>query len=304
MTDDYKRGLVTGLAMQPLAVVDAEALINNPLTDYEYISALSAKCNGITYTAEKDESTGLISKISDSNGNEFEPTINSGITDVALHNAAIMAIAMANGITKTVKFDYAGIFAFYDMSTLNIDNAIWSNKLSSNYNIILKGGSIENSCLHLTTSDYGTLTCNEPMTIYALFKTFSTGNYHSVISKHMTTYNQYHDFAIVINPNVLLSCRSSIVTSTVDARTSHVVCITRSSTSAKLYIDGVYIGSTTTALGDYYGEYTLNKSLRGDGIGDYPGDHLYRMLALGSEEHTAEQIAINSKYILENYRVI
>ena len=274
------------------------------LTEYEYLTNLSAKCNGVTYTVEKDADTGLISKISDSNGNEFEPTINSGIADTAFHNAVIMAIAMVRGIAKTVKFDYTGIFAFYDMSTLNIDNAIWSNKLSPNYNITLKGGSVENSCLHLTSNDYGTLTCNEPMTIYALFKTSSTGDYHSVISKHMTTYNQYHDFAIVINPNVILSCRSSLVESTVDARTSHVVCITRSSTSAKLYIDGVYIGSTTTALGDYYGEYTLNKSLRGDGIGDFPGDHLYRMLALGSKEHNEAQIAINSKYILENYRAI
>ena len=97
MTDDYKRGLVTGLAMQPLAVVDAEALINNLLTDYEYINDNSVRYNGVTYTVEKDKSTGLISKISDSNGNEFEPIINSGITDVALHNAVFMAVAIIKG---------------------------------------------------------------------------------------------------------------------------------------------------------------------------------------------------------------
>lgn len=286
------------------AVQNAVSTSTAPLNQYEYLTDLSAKCNGVTYTAEKDADTGLISKISDSNGNEFEPTINSGIADTAFHNAVLMAIAMVRGIAKTVKFDYTGIFAFYDMSTLNIDNAIWSNKLSSNYNITLKGGSVENSCLHLTTNDYGTLTCNEPMTIYALFKTTSTGDYHSVISKHMTSTNQYHDFAIVINPYILLSGRHSNVESTISAKTSHVVCITRNTMSAKLYIDGSFIGSATTALGDYYGEYNLNKSIRDSHEGDYPGNHYYRMIAIGNLEHSDEQIAINSKYILENYGAI
>ena len=97
MTDDYKRGLVTGLAMQPLAVIDTEAPINNPLTDYEYISDLSAKCNGVIYTAEKDSDTGMISRISDGAGNEFEPIINSDITNTAFHNAVFMAIAICRG---------------------------------------------------------------------------------------------------------------------------------------------------------------------------------------------------------------
>ncbi len=207
-------------------------------------------------------------------------------------------------IVKEYEFDYTGIFGYYDMLSLDLDNALWKNKVSSNYNIALTGGSVENSCLHLTENDYGTITCDEPMTIYVLFKTYSTGNHHSIISKHMTTYNQYHDFAIVINPKIILSCRLSVVTSTVNAQTSHVVCITRNTTSAKLYIDGVYIGSTTTALGDYYGEYTLNKSLRGDGTGDMPGNHLYRMLAVGSNEHTEAQIINNSTYLLKTYGVI
>lgn len=207
-------------------------------------------------------------------------------------------------ITNEYEFDYTGIFGFYDMSSLDLANASWNNKISSNYNISLIGGSAENDCLHLTSSDYGKLTCDEPMTIYALFKTNSSSGYMSIISKHMTTTNQYHDFAIVTNPNIVLSCRQSIVRSTVDARTSHVVCITRSTTSAKLYIDGVYIGSTTTALGNYYGEYMLNKSIRGSYIGDVPGDHLYRAVAFGSEEHNETQILNSSNYLLNVYGVI
>lgn len=275
------------------------------LTEYKYLTDASVKFNGTTYTVEKDAETGLISKISDSNGNSLEPEISAGITDVATHNAVFWAVAMCRGLPRVLKFIDTGIFAYYDVSTLDVTGAVWRNKLSEQYNITLSGGTQDNNCLHLTEAQYGAVTCSEPMTIYAIFRTQSTGDYHSIISKHMTTYDQYHDFAIVINPNIILSGRSSNVVSNISAyNASHVVCITRNSTTAKLYIDGTYVGEATTALGDYDGEYTLNKSLRGDGIGDHPGDHLYRMLAFGNEEHNAETVAANSEYLLKTYGVI
>ena len=275
------------------------------LTEYKYLTDASVKFNGTTYTVEKDADTGLISKISDSNGNSLEPEISAGITDVATHNAVFWAVAMCRGLPRVLKFIDTGIFAYYDVSTLDVTGAVWRNKLSEQYNITLSGGTQDNNCLHLTEAQYGAVTCSEPMTIYAIFRTQSTGDYHSIISKHMTTYDQYHDFAIVINPNIILSGRSSNVVSNISAyNASHVVCITRNSTTAKLYIDGTYVGEATTALGDYDGEYTLNKSLRGDGIGDHPGDHLYRMLAFGNEEHNAETVAANSEYLLKTYGVI
>ena len=71
------------------------------VTKYQYISDDSVKLNGVTYTAEKDAETGLISKISDSNGNSLEPEISAGITNAALHNAVFWAVAMARGISVT-----------------------------------------------------------------------------------------------------------------------------------------------------------------------------------------------------------
>ena len=68
------------------------------LTSYKYLTDLSAQCNGITYTAEKDTETGLISKISDSAGHVLTPEIPEGITDVAMHNATVFALAMARGL--------------------------------------------------------------------------------------------------------------------------------------------------------------------------------------------------------------
>ena len=69
------------------------------LTEYQYLTDTSVKFNGTTYTIEKDAETGLISKISDSNGNSLEPGISAGITDAALHNAVFLAVAMARGIS-------------------------------------------------------------------------------------------------------------------------------------------------------------------------------------------------------------
>lgn len=69
------------------------------LSSYEYLTDTSVNFNGMTYTIEKDESTGLISKISDSVGNKFTPTLNSGITDIATHNAVFWAVAMCRGIS-------------------------------------------------------------------------------------------------------------------------------------------------------------------------------------------------------------
>ena len=71
------------------------------LNEYKYLTDTSVKFNGTTYTIEKDAETGLISKISDSNGNSLEPGISAGITDAALHNAVFWAVAMARGINVT-----------------------------------------------------------------------------------------------------------------------------------------------------------------------------------------------------------
>ena len=63
---------------------------------YSYLTNTSVEYNGVTYTVTKDATTGLINKISSSSGFKFEPTINTGVTDVALHNAVFWATAMTS----------------------------------------------------------------------------------------------------------------------------------------------------------------------------------------------------------------
>lgn len=70
------------------------------IKSYEYISNTSVEYNGAVYTVTKDSTTGLINKISSNVGTVFTPTINSGITDVVLHNAVFWATAMTSYNTE------------------------------------------------------------------------------------------------------------------------------------------------------------------------------------------------------------
>ena len=71
------------------------------VTEYEYLSNTKIKLNGVTYTVTKDTTTGLIKSISSSNGDTINATLNSGITDVTLHNAVFWATAIS-AYTKNI----------------------------------------------------------------------------------------------------------------------------------------------------------------------------------------------------------
>ena len=122
---NYNSGDITGQTV-PQSISD-HGTVNSPLTEYKYLTDLSVKFNGTTYTAEKDGATGLISRISDDAGNEFEPTISSGITDVALHNAVFWAVAMCRGLPNPPNIvelynagnEYAGITGGWSFATAN-----------------------------------------------------------------------------------------------------------------------------------------------------------------------------------------
>ena len=74
---------------------------------YAYLTNTSVEYNGVTYTVTKDATTGLINKISGSSGFNFSPTINTGITDVALHNAVFWATVMSSLNTEQQLFGMA-----------------------------------------------------------------------------------------------------------------------------------------------------------------------------------------------------
>lgn len=95
--NNYTPTSVSQTAQAKTEAVQQVTSTASSLYEYEYLTDLSAKCNGVTYTAEKNEA-GLISKISDDAGNAIEPTASGDITDIGWHNAVLMAVAMCKGI--------------------------------------------------------------------------------------------------------------------------------------------------------------------------------------------------------------
>ena len=195
------------------------------LTEYQYLTDASVKFNGVTYTAEKDAETGLISKISDSNGNEFEPDISAGITDVALHNAVFWAVAMCRELRQKIY----GNKNIFDISTLK--DGVWNNA-GNGYSITLPDGTetgADGVCLkanyHLpitdTLGDYtmfvvakmsGSMTNSDFVTVVANYgetPQFNLCTYRKCWSIGTGTYSGRHDGVISAADFAVLALRKS-----------------------------------------------------------------------------------------------
>lgn len=205
--------------------MESSASNSSVLTEYKYLTDLSAKMNGITYTAEKDTATGLISKISDSNGNEFEPEISAGITDVALHNAVFWAVVMCRGLGQKIY----GNKNIFDISTLK--DGVWNNG-GNGYSITLPDGTetgADGVCLksnyHLpitdTLGDYtmfvvakmsSSMTSNDYVTVVANYGEtlqFNLCTYRKCWSIGTGAYSGRHDGVISAADFAVLALRKS-----------------------------------------------------------------------------------------------
>ena len=157
-----------------------------PITAYEYQSDTAVKLNGTTYTIEKNAS-GLISKITDSNGNVLKPTVGGEITDIALHNAALWGAVMAKGIGKSPEVempDMSGIEYYYIPETRALSDNLWKNffaeELPDRGDMILSEEARKSGhSINLQDKQYGTVeTAGTVRTIYCLAKlnSFNLGN--------------------------------------------------------------------------------------------------------------------------------
>ncbi len=286
------------------------------LTEYQYLTDASVKFNGTTYTIEKDVTTGLISKISDSAGNEFEPEISAGITDVAMHNAVFWAVAMCRGISKTA-FIMDGIFGMFTPDTRDIANSRWRNSVSGYNDITLSGGSENGSALHYNPGEYGSLICDEPNTVYAIlradYKSAGGMTWFPLITKHLSIDSKYYGFDIFSlfgqesdYNTIAFSAVARDIPSSVDSSGFHIVCYTRDSGKILLYIDSVLVGAQNRIYtGNYGGNMLLNFSNRG---GRIPENHEFTstdivLCAFGSQYHDAATVQKNTAYLMKKYNV-
>lgn len=277
------------------------------LTEYKYLTDASVKFNGTTYTIEKDADTGLISKISDSAGNEFEPDISAGITDVATHNAVFWAVAMCRGISKTA-FIMDGIFGMFTPDTRDISNLRWRNSVAGNNDIILTGGSENGEAVHFTASQYGTFNCAEPSTVYAIVKSEISKAVNCIITKRLSqlSNSEHYGFGLLqFDGNLYFSSAAYDIQQTnVSCIEYHVYCFTRVDGVTYFYIDGALVGHVGNCMtGQYASMMYLNNEYLGSTRLDAPTICDFVMCAFGSQYHDEATVRNNSAYLMKKYKI-
>lgn len=277
------------------------------LTEYQYLTDASVKFNGTTYTIEKDAETGLISKISDSAGNEFEPEISAGITDVAAHNAVFWAVAMCRGISKTA-FIMDGIFGMFTPDTRDIANLRWKNSVTGYNDIILSGASENGEAVHFTASQYGTFACAEPSTVYAIVKSEVSKVINCIITKRLSqlSNSEHYGFGLLqFDGNLYFSSAAYDIQQTnVSCIEYHVYCFTRVDGVTYFYIDGALVGHVGNCMtGQYANMMYLNNEYLGSTRLDAPTICDFVMCAFGSQYHDEATVRNNSAYLMKKHKI-
>ena len=277
------------------------------LNEYKYLTDASVKFNGTTYTIEKDAETGLISKISDSAGNEFEPEISAGITDVAMHNAVFWAVAMCRGISKTA-FIMDGIFGMFTPDTRDIASLRWKNSVTGYNDIILSGASENGEAVHFTASQYGTFACAEPSTVYAIVKSEVSKVVNCIITKRLSqlSNSEHYGFGLLqFDGNLYFSSAAYDIQQTnVSCIEYHVYCFTRVDGVTYFYIDGALVGHVGNCMtGQYANMMYLNNEYLGSTRLDAPTICDFVMCAFGSQYHDEATVRNNSAYLMKKYKI-
>lgn len=103
-TTNVAKGWISARMGEPRPIKDSSGGGSTnilPLVEYNVSNNNSIKYNNITYNYEfRDD--GLITKITDDKGGEFSPTFADGVTDIVMHNAAFLAVAMISGLKRAI----------------------------------------------------------------------------------------------------------------------------------------------------------------------------------------------------------
>ena len=307
------------------------------LNEYQYLTDTSVKFNGTTYTIEKDAETGLISKISDSAGNEFEPEISAGITDVAAHNAVFWAVAMMSGFSSSTPL---GTFAEFVMDGVDLSKRRWYNRLGSDYmelsTKVPNPDAMSTGSLLLTSyNQTAVYACDDPAAAYIIFKNVTPGYYKDKYG-HTKDYWApvlcrwgaagyigvqsaivYVDGGTVRAANKYYSCvigdatddgiTTNVLDSNIVSDIWHIACLTRDSeNNIKFYVDGTLIGTICTLnardISEYHGYYIINAYASDNGVGALGrGANAYKYAAFCNVCHNDAQVREYSLRLLSKY---
>lgn len=307
------------------------------LNEYKYLTDASVKFNGTTYTIEKDAETGLISKISDSAGNEFEPEISAGITDVAAHNAVFWAVAMMSGFSSSTPL---GTFAEFVMDGVDLSKRRWYNRLGSDYmelsTKVPNPDAMSTGSLLLTSyNQIAVYACDDPAAAYIIFKNVTPGYYKDkygntkdywapvlcrwgaagyfgvqsaivyVDGGTVRATNKYYDY--IIDGATDDGITTNMLDSNIVSDIWHIACLTRdSANNIKFYVDGTLIGTICTLnardISEYHGYYVINAFASDSGTRALGrGANAYKYAAFCNVCHNDAQVREYSLRLLSKY---
>lgn len=305
------------------------------LTEYQYLTDASVKFNGTTYTIEKDVTTGLISKISDSNGNEFEPEISAGITDVAAHNAVFWAVAMMSGFSSSTPL---GTFAEFVMDGVDLTKRRWYNRLGSDYmelsTKVPNPDAMSTGSLLLTSyNQTAVYACDDPAAAYIIFKNVTPGYYKDKYGNTKdywapvlcrwgaASYFGVQSAIVYVDGGTVRATNkysyaiggaddgitTNILDSNIVSDIWHIACLTRdSANNIKFYVDGTLIGTICTLnardISEYHGYYVINAYASDNGtraLGQ--GANAYKYAAFCNVCHNDAQVREYSLRLLSKY---
>lgn len=308
------------------------------LTEYQYLTDASVKFNGTTYTIEKDVTTGLISKISDSNGNEFEPEISAGITDVAAHNAVFWAVAMMSGFSSSTPL---GTFAEFVMDGVDLPKRRWYNRLGSDYmelsTKVPNPDAMSTGSLLLTSyNQTAVYACDDPAAAYIIFKNVTPGYYKDKYGNTKdywapvlcrwgaASYFGVQSAIVYVDGGTVRATNkysyaidgaddgitTNILDSNIVSDIWHIACLTRdSANNIKFYVDGTLIGTICTLnardISEYHGYYVINAYASDSGtraLGQ--GANAYKYAAFCNVCHNDAQVREYSLRLLSKYAEI
>lgn len=200
-----------------------------------------------------------------------------------------------------------GITGYFVPESLNIKSGLWENCLyNTDNNIVLTGGAIEGNSLRLTPEDHGLFTAlSEPNIIYAVVRLNSdySETVNCILTKGAKNADPGFGFNFLASENhIFYSSAAYDIYSDQDAGQYAVYSAVRENSKATFYINGVRRTSTVQSYtGNYENTFYLNYESFGGTLLDTPSDLSFIMCAFGAEPHTAEQIALNSEWLLRRY---
>lgn len=335
--DNYTTGDITGQSV-PQSVggtVQNPSGTGSTLTEYKYLTDSSVKINGTTYTVEKDTDTGLISKISDSAGNEFEPEISAGITDVAAHNAVFWAVAMMSGFSSSTPL---GTFAEFVMDGVDLSKRRWYNRLGSDYmelsTKVPNPDAMSTGSLLLTSyNQTAVYACDDPAAAYIIFKNVTPGYYKDKYGNTKdywapvlcrwgaASYFGVQSAIVYVDGGTVRATNkysyaiggaddgitTNILDSNIVSDIWHIACLTRdSANNIKFYVDGTLIGTICTLnardISEYHGYYVINAYASDNGTRALGwGANAYRYAAFCNVCHNDAQVREYSLRLLSKY---